>query len=123
MTTQTESGTYFYTLSTSNDPDRIAVPLVLANAALSMGQEALLWLTLDGVKVAKQGAMDEVVAPSFSAITELLAQFIEAGGKLGICPACATTHGITKDNIIDNVTWMGAAAVQAAALGRHTMSF
>ncbi len=121
MTTKTD--TYFYTLSTIEDPDRIAVPLVLANAALAMGQDALLWLTLDGVKVARQGAMDTLISPSFSAINDLLTQFIEAGGKIGICPACANTHGVTKENVIENADWMGAAAVQEAALGRHIMSF
>lgn len=123
MTTKTEAGTYFYTLSSIDNPDRIAVPLVLANAALAMGQDALLWLTLDGVKVAQQGAMDKLISPSFSGIKDLLSQFIDAGGKIGICPACATTHGVTKENVIENASWMGAAAVQEAALGRHIMSF
>ena len=49
MTTQT--GTYLYTLTSIDDLGRVAVPLVLANAALAMGQEALIWLTLDGVKI------------------------------------------------------------------------
>ena len=40
MTTKT--GTYFYTLTSINDLDRVAVTLVLANAALAMGQEATI---------------------------------------------------------------------------------
>jgi predicted peroxiredoxin len=123
MNQQNETGTYFYTLSSTQDPDRIAVPLVLANAALSMGQEAYLWLTLDGVKVGKKGAMDDMVSPSFAAIKDLLNKFQEAGGRMGICPACAGTHGVTDDNMVDNAEWMGAAAVQEAALGRHIMTF
>ena len=63
MTTQT--GTYFYTLTSVDDLDRVAVPLVLANAALAMGQEALIWLTLDGVKIAKKSVADNLVLPSF----------------------------------------------------------
>lgn len=121
MTTKNDA--YFYTLTSTEDADRIALPLVLANAALAMGQEALLWLTLDGVKVAQKGAMDDFVSPSFKSIKSLLEQFSEAGGKIGICPACAKTHGVSEDNILENASWMGAAAVQEAALGNNTMSF
>ncbi len=121
MTTQT--GTYFYTLTSIDDLDRIAVPLVLANAALAMGQEALIWLTLDGVKIAKKGVADNLVSPSFSKIKDLLQQYTDAGGKLGICPACAKTHEVSEDDVIENASWMGAAAVQEAALGRQILSF
>ena len=121
MTNQTD--TYFYTLSSVDDMDRIAVPLVLANAALAMGQEALIWLTLDGVKIAKKGMVDDLISPSFSKIKDLLQQYTDAGGKLGICPACAKTHDVTDENIIKSASWMGAAAVQEAAIGRQILSF
>lgn len=123
MTTQNVNNTYFYTLTSVDDLDRIALPLVLANAALAMGQKAFLWLTLDAVKVAKKGAMNDSISPSFSSIQDLLNQYKNAGGKIGICPACAKTHGVTEDNILENASWMGAAAVQESALGNNTMSF
>jgi predicted peroxiredoxin len=119
----TENKNFFYTLTTSNDPDRIAVPFVLANAALAMGQDVILWLTLDGVKVAEKGAMDNMTSPSFSEIKNLMTQYAEAGGKIGVCPACANTHGIIQDNVVDNASWMGAAAVQEASQGRQIMTF
>jgi predicted peroxiredoxin len=119
----TETGTYLYTLTSTDDLDRIALPLVLANAALAMGQEALIWLTLDGVKIAKKGFADNLVSPSFSKINDLLQQYADAGGKIGICPACAKTHDVSEEDVIENANWMGAAAVQDAAIGRQVLSF
>jgi predicted peroxiredoxin len=121
MTNQID--TYFYTLTSVDDPDRIAVPLVLANAALALGQEAFIWLTLDGVKIAQKGMVDDLISPSFSRIKDLLQQYTDAGGKLGICPACAKTHHVTDENIIESASWMGAAAVQEASIGRQILSF
>jgi len=115
--------TYFYTLTGFNDPDQVAVPIVLANAALAMGMEVILWTTLEGVNLSKKGAVDNMVSPSFSPIKDLLNQFIEAGGRIGVCPACAKTHGVTDDNLVDNGVWMGAAAVQEALQNRNTMTF
>lgn len=115
--------TYFYTLTGFSDPDQVAVPIVLANAVLAMGSDAILWTTLEGVYLSKKGAVDDMVAPSFSPIKELLDQFTEAGGRIGVCPACAKTHEVTDDNLVDNGLWMGAAAVQEALHNRNTMTF
>ena len=123
-TETTRTPKYFYTLTTfEQDPDRVAVPIVLANAALAMGQEALLWLTLDGVKLAIKGAADGMVSPSFSAIKELLDIYRENGGKIGVCPACAKTHGVTDENLVENGVWMGAAVVQEFTPNYHLLSF
>lgn len=122
--TATNAPHYFYTLTSfEQDPDRVAVPIVLANAALAMGQEATIWLTLDGVKLAKAGEADAMVPPSFPPIKELLQQYKEHGGKIGVCPACAATHGVTEDNLVDNAVWMGAAAVQEFTQDKRMMSF
>jgi predicted peroxiredoxin len=125
MNTQnSQPARYFYALTTfEQDPDRVAVPIVLANAALASGQDVMLWLTLDGVKLALRGAADDMVSPSFDSIKELLDIYKEAGGKIGVCPACAKTHGLTESNMAENAVWMGAMAVQAYSQNHHMMSF
>lgn len=115
--------TYFYTLTAFDDPDQVALPIVLATAALAMGSEAMIWTTLQGVNLGKKGAADDMVSPSFAPIKELLENFAEAGGRIGICPACAETHGVTEQNVVDNGIWMGAAAVQEALHKRNSMTF
>lgn len=106
-----------------NDPDRVAVPLVLANNALAMGNEVLIWVTLEAVNLAKQDGAEDLQPKSFPAITELLENFKANGGKIGVCPPCAKTHGVNEDNLVENANWMGAAAVLEQSLGRQSAWF
>ena len=107
-----------------NDPDRAAVPLVLACNALAGGAEdVILWTTAQGVNIAKKGAAQDVKSVSFPPLAELLETFIEAGGQVGVCPPCAKTHGVTEETKIDGATWMGGAALIEVMQGRETAWF
>lgn len=105
------------------EPDLAAVSLVVANNALSTGSDVLLWLTNDAVELAKKGEATRVQPPSFSNLGELLDKYIGAGGRIGVCPPCAKTHGVTDDNLIANATWMGAPALLAETQNRQTLTF
>lgn len=105
------------------DPDRVATPFVLANNALAAGADVLLWLSVDGAELGKRGAADRVIPKSFPSVAELLKTFTENGGRIGVCPPCGKTHGVTDENMVKNGEWMGASAVLAAAQDRQTFSF
>jgi predicted peroxiredoxin len=105
------------------DPDRVALPLVLGNSALALGQDVVIWLTLEGVNLAKSGIADTIIPKGFPPVKDLLAAFIEGGGRLGVCPPCGKVHGVTNDNMLDRAEWMGAAAMVDVAVGRTTFSF
>ena len=123
MTTQT--GNYLFTVTTftNEDPDRVATPLVLANSALANGKDVLIWLTMEGVELAKKGAASKLTPKSFAPVNELLDTYIENGGRIGICPPCAKTHGLSDENKIDNAELMGAVAMLDETGGRQTFSF
>lgn len=123
MTTQT--GNYLFTVTTftNEDPDRVATPLVLANSALANGKDVLIWLTMEGVELAKKGAASTLIPKSFAPVNELLDTYIENGGRIGICPPCAKTHGLSDENKIDNAELMGAVAMLDETGGRQTFSF
>ena len=123
MSTQDNKGYVFSITHFDNDPDRVAVPLVLANNALAMGEDVLIWLTLEGVQLARKGAAEDLQPKSFPAISELLRNFEESGGRFGVCPPCARTHGVNDDNLVTNATWMGAAAILEQGQSRHTAWF
>ncbi len=106
-----------------DDPDRVAVPLVLANNALAMGGDVLVWLTLEGVQLAKRGAASDLVPKSFPAVTELLDMFLQSGGRIGVCPPCAKTYDVHDENLIKNTAWMGAAAILEESQHRQTAWF
>lgn len=115
---------YLFTVTHfDTDPDRVAAPLVLANNALALGADVLLWLTVEGAQLGKQGAADGLVPKSFPPVAELLRSFTDNGGRIGICPPCGKTHGVTDENMVAHGEWMGAAAVLTAAYERQTFSF
>lgn len=120
----TQKTKYLFTVTHyGGDPDRVATPFVLANNALAAGADVLLWLSVDGAELGKRGAADGVIAKSFPPVAELLKTFTENGGRIGVCPPCGKTHGVTDENMVKHGEWMGAAAVLAAAQDRQTFSF
>jgi predicted peroxiredoxin len=125
MTEKTENTNRYLFVITGFDaePDRTAGPLVLANSAISTGADVLLWLTHKAVNLAKQNSADAIKPKSFPALGELLESFREAGGRIGICPPCGKTHGVTEQNMLPNASWMGAAALLGEMQGRQTLSF
>lgn len=114
---------YLFTLTCFDDADRVATALVLANNALAAGGDALVWTSLDGVKLAKKDALAGLLPKSFPPVAELLQAFTEAGGRLGVCLPCAKTHGVTQDTVVSNAEFMGGAAIIGAAENRQTFSF
>ncbi len=115
---------YLFTITHGDgDADRVATPLVLANNALALGADVLLWLTVEGAKLARRGAAEDLIPQSFPPVRELLESFIEGGGRIGVCPPCGKTHGVTDDNLLGHAEWMGAAAVLDAARERQAFSF
>lgn len=123
-TKNTQSENYLFTLTEfGDDTDRVATPLVLANSALASGKDVLLWLTMGGVELAKKEAANSLKPKSFAPVSDLLDSYITNGGRIGVCPPCADTHGVTEDNIIDNAELMGAVAMLNESVGRQTFSF
>ena len=123
MTTQNDNYLFTVTSFTNEDADRVATPLVLANSALANGKDVLIWLTMEGVELAKKGSAETLTPVSFAPVSELLDTYIENGGRIGICPPCAKTHGLSDENKIDNAELMGAVAMLDETCGRQTFSF
>lgn len=115
---------YLFSITHFNgDADRVAAPLVLANNALALGADVLLWLTVEGASLGRRGAADNLVPRSFPPVAQLLDSFVDNGGRIGVCPPCGKTHGVTDENMVANGEWMGAAALLDAAAGRQVHTF
>lgn len=56
------------------------------NVSLQRGNESILWLNADGVKLAAAG----------SKTSEKIKEVVSKGGKVYVCPICAKKAGITK---------------------------
>lgn len=107
-----------------DDPDRSAIPVVLACNALAGGAEDVwLWVTAQGVNLAIKDKAAEVPSVSFPPLAELLETFLEAGGKFGVCPPCGKTHGVVDDNMVEGAEWVGGAALIELMKDRETAWF
>jgi predicted peroxiredoxin len=104
--------------------EKATLAFVVANAALTAGQEATVLLTIDGVWFATRGYADGLQADGFNPIGELISSFINAGGMVWVCGACAKPRNITADDLIEGTQLVGAAvAVEALVNGAQTLSF
>ena len=109
---QTEKILYFGTHACEN-PEKAAMPFVMANAALAMDMEAVVVLQGNGVYLAQKGYADKMTTPGgFPPVAQLLNDFMELGGRLLVCVPCIKERHI--DEAADLVE--GAQTTAAGAL-------
>jgi uncharacterized protein involved in oxidation of intracellular sulfur len=109
---QTEKILYIATQAAEN-PEKAAMPFVMANAALAMDMEAVVVLQGNGVYLAQKGYVEKMTNPGgFPPMPKLLTEFIELGGRLLVCVPCI------KERHIDEATELidGAKTTAAGAL-------
>ncbi len=107
-----------------DDVERATLAFVMANAAISSGQEAIMLLTVDGVWVATQGYTAGLQAEGFAPLAEVLEKFVAGGGLLWVCGACAKPRAISADQLVAGAQIVGAAtAIEAMVNGAQTLSF
>lgn len=81
-------------------------------------------LTVNGVWVATPGYADGLQADGFAPLADVVKQFVENGGTIWVCGACAKPRGITPEGLIPGAKIVGAAtAVEAMVNGAQTLSF
>jgi predicted peroxiredoxin len=99
-------------LTTAQDhPDKTTVAFVVANAGVAAEQEVVIFLSVEAVHLAVSGAADAIAVAGFKPLRELLASFVEAGGKLWVCPPCFNARGLEKDALVPGASFAGGAAV------------
>jgi predicted peroxiredoxin len=92
-----------------DDPDRATVAFVVANAAVASGQETMVFLSTEGVRIAVAGAADAVHEAGFQPLNELMASFVEAGGTILVCSPCFKKRGLDSGKLVSGATIVGGA--------------
>mgnify|MGYP002630200634 CR=1 FL=1 len=95
--------------SAKNDPDKATVGFVVANAAVGSDQDTMVFLSTEGVWLAKKGYADDIEEDGFAPLRDLLASFIEAGGKVYVCSPCCKKRSIDETDLIEGATIVGGA--------------
>lgn len=107
-----------------DDVERASLAFVVATTALSAGQDATVLLTIEGVCVGTRGYADGLQANGFDPLKELVARYIDNGGRVWVCGACAKPRGISAADLVEGAEIVGAAtAVEALVGGARTLSW
>jgi predicted peroxiredoxin len=104
--------------------ERASLAFMVGKTALNTGQEATVLLTIEGVCVATQGYAEGLKAEGFEPLEKLVKDFVDGGGRLWVCGACAKPRKITEADLVPGAQIIGAAsAVEAMVNGAQTISF
>lgn len=93
------------------DPERATLPFVAANIAAAAGQDAYVLCTIEAVWLGTEGGTEGIAQPGLPALSDLYAEFIDNGGHVWLCGACAKPRGITEDALAKGAVIVGAAKV------------
>ncbi len=108
----------------TDDVDRSSVAMVVAGASAASEQKTSVFLSSEGVVLAKKGTADEMHEEGFAPMSELVENFVAAGGELLVCSPCAKKRGIGEDDLIAGATVVGGATLVALlADGAASLSF
>lgn len=104
------------------DPDRVAVSYLTAVAALDSGKEVVLWLTVEGVRLALRGYADGIRVGQEPPVERLHAQFVERGGRFFVCPIYFNERGLSREDLVEGAELKGATRLMEFA-GDGAMTF
>ncbi len=92
-----------------DDPDRATVAFVVANAAVASGQESMVFLSTEGVRLAVAGEADSIHEEGFQPLKELMAGFVEAGGSILVCSPCFKKRNLDPSRLVPGAVIVGGA--------------
>ena len=99
------------------DAERATLPFVVANVSATADQETIVFLTIEGVRLATSGYADAVQKEGLPAAGEVIRSFIANGGQVWACGACTKPRGITDADLIEGARIVTAANVVEEVAG------
>jgi predicted peroxiredoxin len=117
MSEKSEKILYIATHAGEN-PEKAAMPFVMAVAALAMDMQATVVLQGNGVYLARKGYTENMLPPGgFPPLTKLVSEFLELGGKLLVCVPCIKERNIDeKTDLVEGAQMTAAAALNMEAI-------
>ncbi len=94
------------------EPEKATIAFIVAFTS-SKTNETVLFATSGASDLLLNDDHPIVQADGYDPVDNLIDGFIENGGKIWLCPACAKAKGITQDDLIDGVEIAGAPKTMA----------
>lgn len=95
-----------------NNVERATISFVLATTA-SKTCETAVFATSDASMLCTRGGADGLAAQGYEPLIDLITAFINNGGKIWLCPACAKAKGISEQDLIEGAEIAGAPRTMA----------
>jgi uncharacterized protein len=107
-----------------DNTDKATVAFVMANAALGSGKETLMFLSIEGVRLAQKGFADDIHEEGFAPLRELMENFAKAGGIMYVCSPCFKKRKLDETNLVSGATIVGGVKlVEFLSDGSPCVSF
>jgi uncharacterized protein len=93
----------------SENPDAVIVSYLTAGAALDRGDEVVMWLTSEGVNLARNGYVAPIREDMEPPVQRVHDQFVEKGGRFYVCPVCFNERKLDDSELVGNAELKGAS--------------
>jgi len=115
---------FFYAVTCSaGNPDKAALPLVLASTALDAGHGVIVWFVTEGALLARRGAAEKITSPIFGNLDELIQKVSHLKGEMAVCGTCCAFHKIGDDELVEGIEKRTAAWAVEASIGKNCLTF
>jgi predicted peroxiredoxin len=91
----------------AEDIAKATVPFIIGGAAAARGQTAM-FLTHGAIFLATKNGANGLQAEGYKPVAELIDAFVDNGGMLWVCKACADAKGVTADDLRPGAEIAGA---------------
>jgi uncharacterized protein len=92
-----------------DNTDKTTVGFVVANAAAGSGKETLVFLSVEGVRLAQKGYANDMHEEGFAPLRELMENFAKAGGTIYVCSPCFKKRKLDENNLVAGASIVGGA--------------
>src|SRR2546428_9518529 len=107
-----------------DNQDKATVAFVLANAAVGSGKETLVFLSVEGVRLAQKGYADDIREEGFTPLRELMENFAKARGTIHVCSPCFKKRKLDENNLVAAATIVrGPKLVEFLSAGSPCLSY
>ncbi len=84
----------------TSNPEKVTVTFTMALNALLKGHTATIILMVHAVELGKpDGSVGMDIGKPFEPVADLLAKYIEKGGRVAICGACMIHNGMNAEQM------------------------
>ncbi len=105
-----------------DDPEKATIAFILAFAS-SKTNETAVFATAGAAELFLEDQAPDIQVEGYQPINGLIDGFLENGGKVWVCPACANAKGIKPEDLIHGVEIAGAPrTMEFLASGAQTLA-